>query len=225
MCLPDETLQLHSFAHGTANAGENGPPPECVPLDPMCVAAHRFAQTNLPVAIVNHALRVFIYAKTLAERDDTQWLSPSKLRILFVACMLHDVGCASRLNGPERFEVEGADAADSLLRDFNVPDTAAHDVWQAIALHTSPGIAERIGPLPRLLRLAVLIDFGQRIDVDVRDTTENMLPRLDIEKVLGDTVVEQALKERGKAPAASWPGILVRAKLENPEWDGVNMAF
>jgi hypothetical protein len=51
------------------------------------------------------------------------------------------------------------------------------------------------------------------------------LPRLDIEKELGDAVVRQALDRPEKAPPASWPGDLVRATKEDPEWEGVNKAF
>jgi hypothetical protein len=67
---------------------------------------------------------------------------------------------------------------------------------------------------------------------------ETHLPRLDIEKVLGDTIVHQAeLSEcverpaslswssSDKHPKASWPGILLRAHLENPTHEGVNPAF
>ena len=82
--------------------------------------------------------------------------------------------------------------------------------------------------LARLLRQAVLIDFGSQLnkeDQDARYNAEQSSPRVGIEKILGDAVVDQALRQPQKAPAASWPGILLRAKKESPEWDGVNKAF
>ena len=59
---------------------------------------------------------------------------------------------------------------------------------------------------------------------------EGKLPRLEIEKVLGDEVVRQAVERKGeergaKAPAASWAGVLLRSHLEDPGWQGVNKAF
>lgn len=54
---------------------------------------------------------------------------------------------------------------------------------------------------------------------------EEDFPRGEIEKVLGDAVVEQAKECPEKAPAASWPGVLYRSWLEDPEWQGVNKGF
>jgi hypothetical protein len=57
------------------------------------------------------------------------------------------------------------------------------------------------------------------------EQVETEFPRVEIEKALGDAVVEQALKAPEKAPAACWPGLLLRAKWADPEWEGVNKAF
>lgn len=54
---------------------------------------------------------------------------------------------------------------------------------------------------------------------------EGKFPRGEIEKVLGDAVVEQAMECPEKAPPACWPGALYRSKLEYPEWGGINKAF
>lgn len=41
---------------------------------------------------------------------------------------------------------------------------------------------------------------------------EEWLPRLSAEKVLGDVVVEQGVRQPTKAPGSSWPGIMVRCR-------------
>lgn len=107
-------------------------------------------------------------------------------------------------------------------------ESESHQVWIAVALHTSPGIAERIYPLSRMVRYGVMMDFSAATRVVMGAVAyfaevEAHLPRLDIEKVLGDTVVHRAeLSECGerpdsltwpssdKHPKASWPGILLR---------------
>jgi hypothetical protein len=133
--------------------------------------------------------------------------------------------------GPTRFEIEGADAAVKFLSQYpSVTEAERQEVWTAIAIHTSPQIAERIGVLPRLVRMGVLIDFKRPavlslVSDEWRQQTDIDFPRANIEKVLGDAVVEQALKRPDKAPAACWPGIMYKAKLAEPEWDGVNKAF
>ena len=41
-----------------------------------------------------------------------------------------------------RFEVDGANAARDFLRKYGVPESSVEMVWDAIALHTTPGIPE-----------------------------------------------------------------------------------
>ena len=149
------------------------------------------------------------------------------------------MGCADENDGPQRFEVCGADAAAEKLRDFEINEADIQEVWTAIALHTSPGIAERITTLARFVRLAVLMDFNvlekrswadeSELEVNeesYRRSVEGLFPRLDAEKVLGDTVVKQGMRQPTKAPAASWAGIMVRAAKEEPSgFQGVNKAF
>jgi hypothetical protein len=97
---------------------------------------------------------------------------------------------------------------------------------RAIALHTSPQIAERRGPITRLTRLGVRGDFGlETVAPAQRQAIEDAYPRLNVEKHLGDAVLEQALRTPDKAPRNSWPASLVRAHLDNPHNSGVNQAF
>lgn len=149
------------------------------------------------------------------------------------------MGCADENDGPQRFEVCGADAAAEHLRKFEVNEADIQEVWTAIALHTSPGIAERITALARFVRLAVLMDFNklgecpwangseqQVNELRYRRSVEEHFPRLDAEKVLGDIVVEQGMRQPTKAPAASWAGIMVKAaKEELSGLQDVNKAF
>jgi hypothetical protein len=223
MCPP-----LHTeTSPQTASTGPKDVP-ESIPSDKLAQGAYKLAQSVLPETILNHSTRVFLFAQWLAQRKNSEWASPERLSLLAVACLLHDLGCASQFDGPQRFEVEGADAAADYLRQHGVPDSDVHEVWQAIALHTSPGIAQRISVCARLVHQAVLLDFGSSLDQEnweFRHRLEEVFPRDGIEKVLGDTVVDQALRQPQKAPPPSWPGILLRAKKENPEWTGVNKAF
>ena len=205
----------------------------------MCTSAYHLVQTSLPPAIFNHSIRVYLYAKTLAQRAKSPWIEPERLPLLFATCLFHDMGCADDYDGPQRFEVCGADAAAEHLRKFKVKDADIQEVWTAIALHTSPGIAERITALARLVRLAVLTDFNglgncpwvEESELEVngkpyRPLIEGFFPRLDVEKVLGDIVVEQGIRQPTKAPASSWAGIMVRAaKAEPSGLQSVNKAF
>ncbi|PWN88065.1 hypothetical protein FA10DRAFT_268285 [Acaromyces ingoldii] len=189
---------------------------DIVKTDAVCAAAFELAKAHLLTSILNHSIRVFLYAASQS--------GPS--RNLFVACIMHDFGTVDELcNGPCRFEVEGADRAVSLMESQSQPKEDCHEVWVAIALHTSPQIAERISELAKTVRLAVLRDFHQGLAID--EGLERTYPRLQIEKDLGDAVVRQCLlgDPKMKAPAASWPNNLYKSHTENPGWEGINKGF
>jgi hypothetical protein len=236
-------------------------PPPCTPNDPICRAAYRHAHENLHPAILAHSLRVYTYARDISASEATAYSEPHALEntLLYVTSLFHDMGTSPRYGSdPEssttRFEIAGADAALAFLSGPDIPDGDVlarlwgREVWLAIALHTSPQIAERSSALARLLRLGVRIDFGGEGKVRMLDDllamgredgagagaggakeviarTEREFPRDGIEKVLGDAVTDQALVHPEKAPMVSWPGVLLRSKRENTEWDGVNKAF
>lgn len=212
-----------------------------IPPDRACQTALSLAADALPLAIFNHSLRVYMLAKWLATKEDSDWARQDKLPLLFAACICHDLGASEHYNGRQRFEVEGADAASQHCASHGISAANCHQVWCAIALHTSAGIAERIDPLTRLVRVGVKLDFSPAVKdaygaQSYAAEIELSLPRLNIEKVLADAVVKQATKipekvdsmtwpDSEKHPKASWPGILLRAHLENPGYEGVNPAF
>lgn len=204
--------------------------PSCVPNDPVSKAAFDRARSELDPVILRHSLRVFIYALSVSEKENHPWHQADRLPLLFTAAMFHDMGTASSCDGPQRFEVEGADAAVEFLKSHGVEEDLAHEVWVAIAVHTCAGIGERISSLARVTRFGPLVDF-KRPDVrslfeeNFIEKVEEAFPRGEPERVLSDAVVEQALRQPSKAPPATWPGVLTRFKRENPEWEGVNKEF
>jgi HD domain len=159
-------------------------------------------------SILNHSIRTHTYALLHAERLDLTDFDPE---LLYVACVLHDLGASDAFDGPQRFEVEAADVAARLVRDAGRSEAEADEVWQAIALHTSPGIAERRGPVPRLTRLGVRTDFFT-LDLDdaARALVEREHPRLNLDGDLEGAIVAQALRQPEKARGSSWPADLVR---------------
>lgn len=175
---------------------------------PLALAALDLARAHEAPAILNHSIRTHAYAMLHAVRAG---ISDFDEELLYVACVLHDIGASDAYDGPQRFEVEAADAAAELVRAHGRPEQDADQVWQAIALHTSPGIAERRGPVPLLTRIGVRIDFASLlIPADVRTEVELEHPRLGLDDQLGALVAAQALNQPEKARASSWPADLVR---------------
>ncbi|MGW0145533.1 HD domain-containing protein [Streptomyces sp. NPDC003333] len=187
-------------------------------------AAYAHVSEVLAPPVLQHSVRVWLLADHIGRPQGVDGLEREALA---VACLFHDAGTAGVYDGPQRFEVEGADAARAFLAEHDWPRPLVQSVWEAIALHTSPGIAERMGHLPRLVREGVLADFG-RTDLippgDEESLTEALaaFPRMDVETVLSDAVVAQALRQPEKAPPYSWPGGLLAAYRAGP---GADPAF
>jgi hypothetical protein len=188
-------------------------------VDSELVIAAEEAMREAPhPSIFNHTMRVLHLARQLPAPQP----APDQ-EALAVAVLFHDSGTSEENNGEQRFEVEGADAAARFLERWDWTPERIKPVWEAIALHTSPGIAERFGPHAQLVRAAVLIDLG-RTEMPIASTPAldaqlARYPRLDIDRVLSDMVVAQALERRGamKAPPFSWPGALLAEHLTETE--------
>jgi hypothetical protein len=184
---------------------------------PAATAAIALARQHEIPSVLNHSLRTHAYALLHASKHELTAGADFDAELLFVACVLHDVGASDAYDGPQRFEVEAADAAVALLGEHGRSEADADQVWQAIALHTSPGIAERRGPVTMLTRLGVRSDFFTvTIPDEARVAAEREYPRLGLDHELGDLLVAQALRQPEKARPASWVADLVREHHLNP---------
>ncbi|MFJ7018651.1 HD domain-containing protein [Streptomyces sp. NPDC101117] len=184
-------------------------------------AAYTHVSEVLAPPVLQHSVRVWLLADHIGRPQGVDGLGREALA---VACLFHDAGTADVYDGPQRFEVEGADAARAFLAEHDWPRPLVQSVWEAIALHTSPGIAERMGLLPRLVREGVLADFGHTDlippgDGEALKAALAAFPRMDVEAVLSGAVVAQALRQPEKAPPSSWPGGLLAAHRAGPEAD------
>src|SRR5262245_264715 len=93
--------------------------------------------------LINHSIRVYLFA---AEQGRQQSL-PFDAELLYVAAAFHDLGLVKKFSSQdERFEVDGANAARQFLAAHNVPEEQIWTVWEAIALHTTPGITQHMRP-------------------------------------------------------------------------------
>jgi len=73
--------------------------------------------------------------------------------------MFHDIGLTKQYSSAtERFEVDGANAARAFLKQHGIPETSIDVVWDAIALHTTPGIPKHKKPEVALVTAGVEMD-------------------------------------------------------------------
>ncbi|MEV5611879.1 HD domain-containing protein [Streptomyces sp. NPDC052225] len=198
-----------------------GTPPSSLPLGlptgSVAEAVLRVARDSQSTSILNHSVRSFLFAQLVAEREGALNDAAYDRDLLFAATVMHDLGAGDLAHGAARFEVEGADLAAAVLTEQGVGAADVDRVWEAIALHTSPGIAERRGLLAYLTREGVGIDFGRRAELvaDRAKEIHDAYPRLAMVRTLTDAIVTRAARSAAAAPAFSFAAELLRQRREN----------
>jgi hypothetical protein len=185
-----------------------------LPAGPLAEAALSAARDSESPAIFNHSVRSFFFAQLLAVRDGCLTDTGYDRDLLFAATVMHDLGAGSLAPGEARFEVEGADLAAGVLREHWVAESDVDRVWEAIALHSSPGIAERRGLLCFLTREGVGVDFGRNAEVAAAwaGQIHAAYPRLGMARALTDAIVAHSARSAAAAPHYSLPGELARER-------------
>ncbi|MEE6163381.1 MULTISPECIES: HD domain-containing protein [unclassified Mycolicibacterium] len=189
----------------TASAARFG-----LPDSPVAVAARQLAFDVSPEFVYNHAVRSYLFARELSAVDGTHEHGDEEL--LFVTCVLHDLGATEYANTDQRFEVDGADAAARFLEDHGIEPSRVETAWTAIALHTSVGLAHRFGPIATVAQMGIGTDIvgthRQQLPERFADRVHATWPRHDLGYALAAVVAEQAQRNPAKAPPVSFPAHL-----------------
>ncbi|MDF2693763.1 MAG: phosphohydrolase [Labilithrix sp.] len=105
--------------------------------------------------LFHHSTRVYLWGALTGERKNLKW-DPE---LLYAGAMFHDVGLTERYRRSMlRFEVDGANAAREFLKSHGVAEESLERVWDAIALHTTPGVPEHKKPEVALVNAGVEMD-------------------------------------------------------------------
>jgi len=109
--------------------------------------------------LFNHSTRVYFWAALTGKRKGLRF-DPE---LLYTGAMFHDIGLTERYRESQlRFEVDGANAARDFLRSRSIPEADIKKVWDAIALHTTPGIPEFMDPEIALIQAGAGMDVAGR---------------------------------------------------------------
>jgi len=88
--------------------------------------------------LFNHSHRVFFWANELGLRRGHKF----DAELLFICAAFHDFGLLKQFSSADdRFEVDSANAVRQFLEHHRVPAARIQVAWDAISLHTTPGIA------------------------------------------------------------------------------------
>lgn len=130
--------------------------------------------------IWNHSNRVYLFGATKGDQDKLKY----DHELLYISALFHDLGLTKQYSSDDlRFEVDGANAARQFLTTYNITPEQIQLVWEAIALHTTPGVAEHKQEEVALLFHGVGMDvMGDNFDQyseEIRKAVVQKFPRKD----------------------------------------------
>ncbi|WP_349607063.1 MULTISPECIES: HD domain-containing protein [Cupriavidus] len=146
-------------------------------------------------AMLNHVHRTWWFAEFLGQRRQLKY----DREVVYLASVLHDLGLTHEFVADQRFEVDGANAASKFLRGHGYPASKTDLVWEAIALHSSSGIAELMAPEIALVFMGAHVDvLGVRYDEVTPSFVDDVVqayPRLGFKAAFQEALAEVARKK------------------------------
>jgi hypothetical protein len=127
-----------------------------LPQSSLISHVYLYAQEKMPAYLFNHVVRSWIFAVELGKLKGIA----HDPEVLAAATLLHDIGLTDHAAGPHRFEVNGAEAAVTLVRELGFDNRRAQLVWDSIALHATPSISLFKEAEVALCARGIGVDFG-----------------------------------------------------------------
>src|ERR1700682_1071480 len=133
--------------------------------------------------LFNHSHRAFFWAQEFGRQSGQKF----DVELLFVCAAFHDLGLVKKFSSEsDRFEVDSANAVRQFLEHHGVPNMRIQTAWDAIALHTTPGIAAYKPIEVELLYNGVALDslgIGyETFPANVRDKVVAEYPRINFKE-------------------------------------------
>jgi hypothetical protein len=107
-----------------------------LPATPAVARAIAFAREHCEPFLFNHVMRSWLFAVRIGE----VLAKPHDGEVTAIATLLHDVTLNEEFAGPRRFEVEAADLARSFALEAGLDARRAQQVWDGVALNSTPSI-------------------------------------------------------------------------------------
>src|SRR6266487_4035844 len=112
----------------------------------MARLATELARDTSPEYLFNHAARTFLFGALIGNASNLKFDS----EILYLACILHDLGLTERFAGPLPFEIQGAQATRAFLTENGLPNGQANVVWVIAARKGGNELRYQFNYQPRL---------------------------------------------------------------------------
>jgi hypothetical protein len=140
-----------------------------VPDTPLVAATIEYAQRLSEPYLFNHAMRSWLFAELVGRARSIDYDG----EVVAIGTILHDIGLTAGVPGPNRFEVNGANAAREFISGWGLSDRRAQLIWDLVALNSTPSLALFKEPEVAVGTMGIGLDYGgffldavQRSDVD-----------------------------------------------------------
>ncbi|MGC5013763.1 HD domain-containing protein [Streptosporangium sp. DT93] len=200
------------------------------PATPIARAAHRLVMDVQEPYLSHHSLRSFLFARAAAAKAGRRPGQDYDVEVMFLICVLHDMGLTARADTGRRFELDGADFAARFMEERGITDRRVDTVWDGIALHTSRGFRQspvfvrRRPPEIAIAQDGIGIDLTgpDALPAGYADRVHAVYPRHGGARALTDAIVAQGLADPRKAPPMTLPGEILHQRhpeLPYVTWD------
>jgi hypothetical protein len=143
-----------------------------VPDGPLITAVIEHAQRLSEPYLFNHAMRSWLFAEAIGRIKKIDY----DREVVAIGTILHDIGLTASVSGPNRFEVNGADAALSFIKGKGVSDRRAQLIWDTVALNSTPSLALHKEPEVAVATMGIGLDYGG-FGIEA-------IPTADVERIL-----------------------------------------
>jgi len=123
---------------------------------PIVTAVIEYAQRISEPYLFNHSMRSWLFAEAIGRMKGLAY----DREVVAIGTILHDIGLTASVSGPNRFEVNGADAVLSFVRGKGLSDRRAQLVWDLVALNSTPSLALHKEPEVAVGTMGIGLDYG-----------------------------------------------------------------
>jgi hypothetical protein len=127
-----------------------------VPDGSLITTAIEYAQRLSEPYLFNHAMRSWLFAETIGRAKGIDY----DHEVVAIGTILHDIGLTAVVSGPNRFEVNGADAVLSFVAGRGLSSRRAQLIWDLVALNSTPSLALHKEPEVAVGTMGIGLDYG-----------------------------------------------------------------
>lgn len=153
---------------------------------PLITAAVEYAQQVSEPYLFNHAMRSWLFAEAIGRMKGIDY----DHEVVAIGTILHDIGLTASVSGPNRFEVNGADAVVSFIKGRGFSDRRGRLVWDLVALNSTPSLALHKEPEVAVGTMGIGLDYGgfgiQTLPAGALEGILGAYPRLKMKKRFAD---------------------------------------